>query len=202
MNITLQILILIVTVFISLNMMNKSAQEKYLFIPYRVKHNNEFYRFFSYQFIHADITHLAFNMLSFYFLGKYLEQYFIYDYGLIQGEIYFFILYFFGGFFATLFPLIKHQENPYYQSLGASGSVSAVVFGFVLWNPQVDLLVFFIPMKAWLFGIIFLVYEFYASKKNNSKIAHDAHLGGAIFGILFILLINIEKGKEILTLFL
>jgi len=202
MNISLHIIILIATVVISLNLMNKTVSEKYLFIPYRIKNEKEYFRFFSYQFIHSDFTHLAFNMMSFYFLGQHMEMSFINEYGIFKGEVYFLVLYFIGGFFATFFPYIKNQDNPHYRSLGASGAVSSVVFAFVLWNPNVELLVFFIPMKAWLFGILFLVYELWASKKNNSNIAHDAHLGGAIFGILFILLIKIDKGKELLTLFL
>jgi membrane associated rhomboid family serine protease len=105
-----------------------------------------------------------------------------------------------GGLFATLIPYSRNQDNPGYRSLGASGAVSAVIFAFVLWNPNVQLLVMFIPMKAWIFGFVYLAYEFYADKKGNTGIAHDAHIGGAIFGIIFILLIDIERSKHILHL--
>ena len=201
MAITAHTLILVATILLSLNAMNKEAlKEKMMFIPYLCKNENQGYRIFSHLFIHADIPHLAFNMMSFYFLGTYLEMELIIYSGFIKGEIYFVLLYFLGGLFATLIPYARNHDNPYYRSLGASGAVSAVVFAFVIWNPMQELLVMFFPMKAWLFGILYLAYEIYADKKGNTGIAHDAHIGGAIFGIIFILIINIEAGKHILNL--
>lgn len=202
MDITLHTIILILTVFISLNAINKGHSENFMFVPYLAKNDNQYYRFVSHLFFHSDYTHLAFNMFSFYFIGKYLEQYFMYEFGIVQGEIYFFILYFIGGFFATLIPFIRNQDNPGYRSLGASGAVSAVVFAFVLWNPKADLLVMFIPMKAWLFGFLYLAYEIWADKKDQSNIAHDAHIGGALFGVLFVLMIDINKGIEFINIFI
>ena len=114
----------------------------------------------------------------------------------------FLLLYFLGGFFATLIPFIRNQDNSGYRSLGSSGAVSAVVFAFVLWNPSADLLVMFIPMKAWFFGILYLSYEIWADKKDQSNIAHDAHIGGALFGILFVLMIDINKGIEFINVFI
>ncbi len=192
---------MIVTILLSLNAMNKDdIKEKMMFIPYLCKKDGQNYRIFSHLFIHADIPHLAFNMMSFYFLGSILEFQLMEFYGGLQGEIYFGVLYFLGGLFATVIPYSRNHENPYYRSLGASGAVSAVVFAFVVWNPGEDLEVMFFPMVAWQFGILYLVLEYYADKKGNTGIAHDAHIGGAIFGIIFILLINIDKGIKILTL--
>jgi len=200
---TLHTFILLLTILVSANAFKKpSLLAKMSFSPYLCKHNNEFYRFFSHLLIHADLQHLAFNMFSFYFLGSYLEQLLMVEYGVFKGEIYFLILYIFGGFFATLLPYIRNQNNQSYQSLGASGAVSAVVFAFVMWNPMADLIVLVFPMKAWLFGILFFVYEYWAMKKGQTGIAHDAHIGGALFGILFVLLINSEKGKDLLNTFL
>lgn len=199
---TIHTIILILTVFVSLNAINKRRFEDYMFVPYLVKYDNQYYRFVSHLFFHSDFTHLAFNMFSFYFIGKYLEQYFILKFGIVQGEIYFLLLYFLGGFFATLIPFIRNQDNSGYRSLGSSGAVSAVVFAFVLWNPSADLLVMFIPMKAWFFGILYLSYEIWADKKDQSNIAHDAHIGGALFGILFVLMIDINKGIEFINVFI
>jgi len=87
------------------------------------------------------------------------------------------------------------------MSLGASGAVSAVVFACILWNPSMELRFLFIPftIKAWLFGILYLAFEYYMAKRGNSNIGHDAHFGGAVFGILYILLINLDKGKEFIS---
>ena len=200
---TLHTIILIVTILVSVNAFkNEELKQKLLFNPYLCKEENQFYRFFSHVLIHADFQHLAFNMMSFYFLGRYLEASFIFEYGFLNGEIYFLMLYVFGGLFSTLIPFLRNNSNPHYNSLGASGAVSAVVFAFVIWNPFAELLVMFFPMKAWVFGLLFFAYEYWADKKGGTGIAHDAHIGGAFFGIIFILIINIDKGKDILNLFL
>lgn len=194
-------IILAATIILSLNAMNKEdVKERMMFIPYLCKKDNQGYRIFSHLFIHADIPHLVFNMMSFYFLGTHLEQQLILYAGFLKGEIYFVVLYFLGGLFATLIPYARNHDNPSYRSLGASGAVSAVVFAFIIWNPMERLWVMGFEMYAWIFGIVYLAFEFYADKKGNTGIAHDAHIGGAIFGIIFVLIINIETGKHILDL--
>ena len=195
-------IIMIATVFVSLNVMNKDGlKNKLMFIPYLSKNEKQSYRIFTHMFIHGDFQHLAFNMMSLYFLGSALEIELINEFGIVKGEIHFVSLYFLGGLFSTLIPYARNHNNPSYRSLGASGAVSAVVFAFIIWNPFADLGIFFvIPMKAWLFGIFYLAFEIWSDKKGNSGIAHDAHIGGAIFGVLFILIINIEKGKDLLNL--
>jgi membrane associated rhomboid family serine protease len=205
MDITLLYILLISTVALSLSYMDKpDSKEKLMFVPYLCKHDNQGYRVFTHLFIHADYAHLAFNMFSFYFLGKSLEQNMILEYGFWQGELHFFMLYFLGGLFATTIPYLRNSENPSYRSLGASGAVSAVVFAFIIWNPNASLSLLFIPipMPAYVFGILYLAFEYYSDKKKTSNIAHDAHLGGAIFGIIYILIINFEKGKKLLDIIL
>lgn len=192
-----------ITVIVSLNAFNNNhLKERFLFIPYTIKHGNNSTRILTHLLIHADITHLAFNMFSLYFLGSFLENSFINYYGFTQGEIYFFILYLFGGVFATIIPYYRHHENKHYRSLGASGAVSAIVFAAILWNPTMQLGILFIPIPipAYLFGPIYLFIEYLADKKGNTGIAHDAHIGGALFGVIFILLINFDKGKEFINL--
>ncbi len=193
--------ILIATIGLSLNAMNKDdLKNRMMFVPFLSKNHNQSYRIFTHLFIHADIQHLAFNMFSLYFLGNILEAELVQHFGLIKGEIHFITLYFLGGLFSTLIPYYRNHDNPNYRSLGASGAVSAVVFAFVIWNPFADLVVMIIPMKAWLFGILYLALEIWLDKRGGTIVAHDAHIGGAIFGIFFILIINIEKGKDILNL--
>ena len=196
-------IIIAITVLISLQA-NKKNQltQKLLYIPFRLKENNEYYRLVSHIFIHADISHLAFNMISLYFLGSTLEHSLIDIYGFNLGACYFLILYFLGAIFASLPSFLKHQDNPAYRSLGASGAVSAVIFAAILWDPSMLLGIMFLPfpIPAYIFGPIYLAIEYFSMKRGGTGIAHDAHLGGAIFGILFVLLLNFEKGKEFIDL--
>lgn len=185
-------IILIVTTLVSLNAMNnQSLKDKWMFIPYRCKNNNETYRIFSHMFIHADMMHLIFNMLTLYNMGRILEVHFMHQYGVMKGEIYFVGMYIMGGLFATLIPYMRNHENVVYRSLGASGAVSAILFGYIIWDPN---------PKNMIFGLAYLAFEIIADRRGGTNIAHDAHIGGALFGIIFILIINIEKGKDILNL--
>jgi len=197
-------IIIAVTVLISFQAnKNPDLKQRFLYIPFQLKHNNEYYRLISHIFIHADISHLAFNMISLYFLGSTLSYYFIDYYGLQLGTTYLLILYFAGAIFASLPSFFKHQDNSSYRSLGASGAVSAVIFAAILWDPSMSLGILFIPfpIPAYIFGPIYLAVEYFSMKRGGTGIAHDAHIGGAVFGILFVLLLNINKGKEFLDLF-
>lgn len=193
---------------------------RYMFMPARIQETGEKYRFFSHIFIHADYAHLIFNMLSLYFLGSFMlnaqggvymdgsggiievQDGWMQKYGFWGGQIMFALLYFAGGLFATLIPYSRHKNNPSYMSLGASGAVSAVIFASILWNPTMKLHLFFIPIgiPAYIFGPLYIAYEIYMDKRGNTGIAHDAHLGGAVFGILFVLFTNIDTGKRFIEL--
>ena len=195
--------IIITTVAISCRaFQNTQLNERLLFIPYRVKRNNEFHRFFTHVFIHADITHLAFNMFSLYSLGTMFEQQLTFSYGPSLGLVHLFLLYFIGGLAAALVVYFRNQDNPAYRSLGASGAVSAVIFASIIWNPNMRLMIMFIPIPipAYLFGPIYLLIEFFALRRGGTGIAHDAHIGGALFGIIYVLILNFEKGKQFFEL--
>jgi membrane associated rhomboid family serine protease len=193
--------ILLVTVLVSIRgFKDTNLRDRFLFVPYRVKHGNQWVGLFGHMLLHADFTHLLFNMLSLYFLGSVLEQEMIDAYGLVKGEIQFLIIYLIGGLFSTLIPFMRHQNNPHYRSLGASGAVSAVIFATILWRPDMELMLFFIPIPipAYVFGPLYLAFEYWADKRGQTGIAHDAHIGGALFGIFYVLILNIDKGKEFL----
>jgi membrane associated rhomboid family serine protease len=196
---SLVLIIIGITVLISFSVENKPEQkEKMLFIPNLIKHNGEYHRMISSIFIHADLNHLVFNMISLYFLGNLFEQQMVQIYGVQLGSVNFILLYLLGGIASEIYPFIRHQDDPYYRSLGASGAVSAVIFAAIFWNPTMDLYLFFIPVPipAYIFGPIYLAFEYFAMKRGTTNIAHDAHIGGALFGILFILLLNPNKGLE------
>jgi membrane associated rhomboid family serine protease len=195
-------IIILITSLISFRAFkDNNLRNRFLFEPYRVKHRNQWEGLLGHMFLHADITHLLFNMLSLYFLGSIIEFEMIAAYGFVKGEIQFLIIYFIGGLFSTLIPFMRHQNNPNYRSLGASGAVSSVIFATILWRPDIELMLFFIPIPipAYVFGPLYLAFEYWADKRGQSGIAHDAHIGGALFGIFYVLIINIDKGKEFIN---
>lgn len=199
MSISITLIIIAATVLISIQgINNQDFMYKWSFSPYDVKHHKVYYKFLSHMFVHADWTHLLFNMLSFYMFGSFFETELILKYGLILGSAHFLVLYFLGGFIATFWPMIRNQDNSRCTSVGASGAVSSIIFAVILWMPTMKMGLIFlpIPIPAYIFGPLYLAFEFWAFKRGKSNIAHDAHIGGAIFGIVYVLIINIDKGKE------
>ncbi len=202
MSLSITLLIIIATVIVSLNAFNQpDVKFKMLFYPYKVKNNREFYRFFSHMLIHGDYLHLFFNMFVLYSFGRIMEDSLVFNYG-TAGWVHYVILYVAGGFVAGIWPYHRNQDNIHYMSLGASGAVSAVLFASILWYPDGGIYLMFIPFEipSWLFGILYLGYEYYMSKRGGTAIAHDAHFGGALFGIAYVLLINFDKGIEFIKL--
>jgi len=122
---------------------------------------------------------------------KSLEPSFVDDFGM-TGYWYFFLLYVGGIAFSSLYALNKHKDNPHYNSLGASGATSAVIFGAILLNPNAQMGLLLIPfyIPAYIFGPLLLVGEYFMAKRGGTNIAHDAHISGAIFGIIFTAAIN------------
>jgi membrane associated rhomboid family serine protease len=201
---TFLLLIIGLNVLISYRSFDNQLMEKLLFSPYLIKYNNQWYRLFTHSWIHADWQHLLFNMVSLFYIGDVLiKECWIPAYGEVEGMVLFLILYIIGGVAATVLPYLKNKENYSYRALGASGAVSAVIFAAILWQPNMPLGLLFIPFSipAYIFGPLYLLIEYFAMRNIKTGVAHDAHLGGALFGILFVLLLNIEKGKEFLDLF-
>ena len=170
---------------------NHDLMEKLQFNAAKVIHQKQYYRLISHAFIHANWTHLFVNMFVLYFFGRGIEQYFGYFFG-NRATAYFLLLYFGGVLASNIWSLIKHQNDYYYNAVGASGAVSALVFAFIFFNPWEKLLLFFIPIPGILFAIGYLFYSYQMGKKSNDNVAHDAHLLGAIFGFVFPILIKPE----------
>jgi membrane associated rhomboid family serine protease len=128
-------------------------------------------------FLHGDIAHLFFNMYTFYFFSN-----FILNYG-----IPFYIITYFGSIICGNFlSLWMHKDNPYYSAIGASGGISGILFSSIVLNSQISIGIFPFPfmIPGWIFGIIYLTYSLYGMKTQLGNIGHDAHLGGAVFGII------------------
>ncbi|HIK67052.1 MAG TPA: rhomboid family intramembrane serine protease [Flavobacteriales bacterium] len=172
------LLILAVTVGASLFAMKKpQILDKLMLVPYNVNHFKEYYRIVSHGFIHADGTHLFFNMFVLWEFGKTVEA---------EMGASFPVLYFGALLTAAIPALTKHKDNVNYRSLGASGAVSAVLMAFIVAHPTHTLLLFFIiPMPAIFAGVLFFLYERHMQKNGGTGIAHDAHIYGALFGLLF-----------------
>jgi membrane associated rhomboid family serine protease len=155
-----------------------SFKEKYLFHVGAILDGKQWIRLISSGFLHADWAHFAFNMITFYSFGGLIEQVF----GL-SGLL---IIYFgslIGGNALSLFVNKNHYN---YRALGASGAVSGIVFASILVDPTMKLYLFFIPIgiPAWIFGIAYILYSIYGMRAQNDNIGHEAHMGGAIVGIL------------------
>ena len=184
-NVTL--VIIIITVGVSyIAMKNRDVFVKLLYSPYQAFHRKEYYRLVTHALLHADWTHLFVNMWVLYIFGKLVESSFDY-YNEASGKFLFILLYVGGIIFATLPALRKHRDDHMYSSVGASGAVAAILFASIAIRPTMSIYLMFIPIPipAFIFGILYLVYEAYMDKKANDYVAHDAHYYGAIFGILF-----------------
>jgi membrane associated rhomboid family serine protease len=180
MQLSLTVIIIIITVLASLYAWNnQTVMSNWMMNPYRTDQRKEYWRFITSGLIHNDYMHLFFNMFTLYFFGKILEWQ--------LGPTLFVILYVVGIIVSDVPTFFKNKRNPYYNSLGASGGVSAIVFASILLRPLSPLYLFFIPVPipGFIFGAIYMFYSYYQAERGGDNINHDAHLYGALFGILF-----------------
>lgn len=158
---------------------------KLIMNPYRVKHQREYYRFITSGFIHLDHIHIIFNMFSLYFFGTAMESVFATVFGPL-GYVYFLALYLLGIVVSDIPTFLKHQNNPRYNALGASGGVASVIFAFVIFLPLEKICIYFaFCFPGFIMGTAYLVFSWYQGKKAKDNINHDAHLYGALFGMVF-----------------
>jgi membrane associated rhomboid family serine protease len=179
------LLIIIANVIFSfIGFSNESLLSKTIGWPYYEKRDKQYYRMITSGFLHADWMHLIFNMFTFFFFGSALELYLSAD-GL-GGSISFLMLYFFGLIAANIPGYIKHNNDENYRSLGASGAVSAVVFGCIIFSPWSELNLYGeFKLSMVLYAILYIVFCIYMEKRKADNINHDAHLWGGIFGLAF-----------------
>jgi membrane associated rhomboid family serine protease len=144
--------------------------------------NGERYRMLSSAFLHADMMHLAFNMITFYFFAPWVIA--------MLGNWLFLLIYFGSLFLGNFLTLALHKNDYNYRAVGASGAVTGIIYSAILFNPDANLYLFFaIPIPAYLFGIGYLLYSIYGMKAQNDNIGHTAHFGGAIGGYLLTLIL-------------
>ncbi len=177
--------------FNNLEMFNKLKFNAYL-----VWHKKEYSRILTHALVHSGWMHLIFNMYVLWMFGEMIEpvfssqDYFPYTYEI--GKLIYILMYVLAVIISTIPSLLKHKNNHYYNSVGASGAVSAIVFTTILLAPTMPLGILFIPIRlpAYIFGLLYLAYTFYMSKQNKDNIAHEAHFAGSIFGLIFPILLN------------
>jgi len=191
MSITLTIII--VTSIVSvMAFQNPDMVRKGVFSPYTVaRHNNEWHRFITSGFLHANWLHLLLNMYVLYMFGNLCESYFEAVFH-PAGKVLFLAMYLLAIPISETYSFIKHRDNYMYHSLGASGAVSAVVFAGILFMPWSQIGIIFIPIgiPAFIFGPLYLAYSAYMAKQGTDNIGHDAHFYGAVFGFIFPILLK------------
>ena len=186
---SLSFLIMAVTVGISLLAWQKPAWlDAMMMSPYRIDRKKEYWRFITSGFIHADFAHLFFNLFSFYFFGTQLEYIFGIIFPGFGGEV-FILFYLLAILVADLPTYFKQRNNPYFNSLGASGAVSAVIFAGIMFFPTEKIYLFgFVGIPGFIYAGLFTWYSIAMDRRGRDYVNHSAHLYGGLFGVLFITL--------------
>ena len=179
---TILIATIAITAIISFYGFNNLAFfEKYKFNVGAVLNQKEYIRFLSAGFLHADITHLIFNMLTLYFFGPIVIEAF--------GDLGFLIVYIGSILLGNIFSMFIYKKQSWYSAIGASGGVSGILFAAIAMYPHIGIMFFFIPIPipGYLFGLLYFGYSVYSmlNPRQNDNIGHAAHLGGAFLGLIY-----------------
>ncbi len=182
-----------ITCLVSFLLMEKQGKALLIFHPVTIREHHQWYRFVTSGFVHADVMHLAVNMFVLWSFGNAIESYY---YPAFMGDFAapkYMVLYFGGIVVSSVPSYFRHNKNPNYAALGASGGVSAVVFAAILFAPWQNLYLYgVIPIPQILAGAAYLLYSWHKDKKATDNIGHMAHFTGAIWGLLITGLMNPE----------
>ena len=162
------------------------------FSAWDVWHRKRWYQMLSYGLVHGGWGHLLFNMLTLYFFGDVVEKYFRAAFGPGTGIILYLLLYVSAIAVSTIGDLVKYRDEPHYSAVGASGAVSAILFASILFEPKMGIYMYFIPIPipGYIFAPLYLLYCWWAAKRNMDNIGHSAHFWGAVYGLVFPLICN------------
>lgn len=168
--------------------------QRALFRPFYLVRDKQYYTLFTSGLVHGSPAHLLFNMLTFYFFGPPLER--------VIGTASFIVLYVLSLALSEIRTYLQQRNNPRYASLGASGAVSAVLFAAIVYFPTQSLFILPIPIPipAPLFAVCYLVYAWYQARLGRDGINHMAHLDGAITGLLFVAVTDLDAYRRLFAL--
>lgn len=163
---------------------NERFFDSYKFEVDRILIGKDYLRMITSGFLHVDWRHLIFNMISLYFFSSLLE--------LQVGWLYFFLIYFISLVGGNLFALYIHRNHGDYSAVGASGAICGIIFASIALFPGLGIHVFGMPVSipSWLYGILYVTYSIYGIKSERDNIGHEAHLGGALAGMLTAIALN------------
>ncbi len=175
-------LVIIISLMSILAFSNKEVVKQFQFNAFQIYHKKQYYRMVTHALVHANWEHLLVNMIVLWSFGTAVEHYFEMNFG--GNSTYYYLGLFVGSvIFSSLLSLIKQRNNFYYNAVGASGAVSAILFAAIFFNPWEPIYFFgVLPMPGIIFGLLYLYYSFYMSRKKMDNIGHDAHFMGAIIG--------------------
>ena len=187
----LTLILIGVTVLVTwLAFKNPRLLDRLILWPPAIDRQRQYDRLLTHGFIHADWQHLLFNMITLFFFGRFAEQVI----SAMIGPVGFVLFYVSAIVIAILPTYLRHRHDARYRSLGASGAVSAVLFAFILVQPWSLIFVFFLPVPAILYGVFFVGYSIWMDRQGGDNTNHNAHLSGAIYGVLFMLLMEPRIG--------
>lgn len=187
------LIVIVVTAIISfIAFNNQNIFEKYKFNVGAILRNKEYIRLLSAGFLHGDLMHLLFNMMTLYFFGPIVNQAF--------GDFGFLMIYFGSILLGNLFSLYLYKNQSWYSAIGASGGVSGILFASIAMIPDLGIYFFFIPIPipGYIFGFLYFAYSVYSmlNPRQQDNIGHAAHLGGAFFGLIYAVALQPERAIE------
>ena len=187
------IVIILITAAVSIYCFSRTtALNRLKFSAYSVWHRRQWHRMLSYGLVHGGWGHLVFNMITLFCFGRIVEEYFSVAFGATSGPVLYVVLYVTALVVSTIGDLLQFRNDPYYSAVGASGAVSAILFASILFEPRMGIYIYLIPIPipAYIFAPLYLIYCIVMARKNVDNIGHSAHFWGAVYGLVFPLLLR------------
>jgi len=180
---TVNFLIILANLIISFNgLNNRRFYNRFVFQVEKILVYKDYKRIITSGFLHVSWLHLFFNMFTLYAFGGSVER--------TLGSLQYLLIYFASLIGGGLLSLYIHRNHAGYKAVGASGAIAGVIFGAIALFPNMQIGFFGIPLAipAWIFGLIYMLISIYGIKSKKENVGHDAHLGGALIGMIVAIL--------------